>query len=267
MIFNSSFIFSYLFPVNLTHVHLIYDANMNFSIPEEFMEQARLSWKNVNKARLSRGLPSLEPHALYRPGSLSINSHGINIFAGITTFFDNFFLENSNSYNTQILTGAGLSVIPVCQDHEILIGRRNKMVSSHIDLFHVAGGHAHPSGSFINKPDTLHKWVYAELLEEMWIEQNDVSRLTFLGMAVDLQKHKPEWLIRADLNQTSSYYIDRWKEKKTVNSEFSELSHVNKELIKRKGDKINIVMDRLSDLSHLFTPACQAAISAHLICL
>ena len=267
MTYDSPFILRYLWPCNLDEVFLTYDPALDFSVPGEFNNAAIDAWEKTNALRKNQGLGPLEPNPLYRPGKFGINQNRLLISAGITTYFDNFFLEKTSAGRSLgILSGGGISIVPVCKDGEILIGKRSAQVASHAGFFHVAGGHAHPSGTFREKPDTFHHWVEEELFEEMEIGQTDIERLTFLGMAVNVITSKPEWLIRAYLKGTWKFYQNRWEENRQENSEFTSLSTLHTELIAHAGDPPAFLLERLKDLSHDFTPACQAALTAHFLC-
>ena len=267
MTYDSPFILRYLWPCNLDEVFLTYDPALDFSVPGEFNNAAIDAWEKTNALRKNQGLGPLEPNPLYRPGKFGINQNRLLISAGITTYFDNFFLEKTSAGRSLgILSGGGISIVPVCKDGETLIGKRSGLVASHAGFFHVAGGHAHPSSSFREQPDTFHFWVEEELMEEMFIGKSDIRRLTFLGMAVDTTTSKPEWIIRAELKGTSEFYINRWEKNRKDDSEFTLLSTLHKELVAHVGDHQSFVLERLKDLSRDFTPACQAALTAHFLC-
>jgi len=151
--------------------------------------------------------------------------------------------------------GAGLSIVPVCSDRRILIGRRSGVVYQGKDLFHVAAGHAHPKTNFQTEPDSLTGAALQELDEEMAIQSSDIIQMDFLGTGLDLTTSKTEFITRVFLNETSDTYIRRWKTTAGLHPcrEFDEITTVN--TITGK--------DSIELHEHSFTVACRMALKAH----
>jgi hypothetical protein len=117
-----------------------------------------------------------------------------------------------------------------------------------------------------------------ELDEEMHIHDGDVKQLRFLGLAIDLTRSKPEFIIEAELKEESAEYISRWhaqraQEKPADNrrEEFTELRRLDSVLL-ASDDTAPRPGEALFTLSSLWrerermVPPCQAALMALWLC-
>src|SRR5215472_13246022 len=136
-------------PLLLGNVTLCYTSEANRAVDEPHVEEAKQRWNAENGRRSLSGKPALQANPLYRPISATYVEGMLTIGAGITTYFDNFYLQSpSDGWDESKIVGAGLSVVPVCRDESILIGKRSGPVASDAGSYHVAGGHAHPTPDF-----------------------------------------------------------------------------------------------------------------------
>jgi hypothetical protein len=201
------------------------------------------------------------------------------IRAGITTYFDNFYLQTpSDGWNERTLVGAGLSVVPVCRDQHILIGKRSDTVASGTGKYHVVGGHAHPPPDFTSVPAKLTGAALEELDEEMHVPDGDVKQLRFLGLAIDLTRSKPEFIIEAELKEESIEYISRWqaqvaREQPADNrhEEFTELRRLDSLLLAsddaaQRPLEATLTLRSFWHARERMVPACQAALTALWLC-
>jgi hypothetical protein len=272
-----SFYIHYLLrqPVLLENVTLCYSSEGNREVDKSQLEEARQRWNAENDRRRLSGISALQPNPLFRPITATYADGVLTIGAGITTYFDNFYLQTpSDGWDERTIVGAGLSVVPVCHDGHILIGKRSEVVASGTGKYHVAGGHAHPTPDFISVPAKLTGAALEELGEEIHIHDVDVKQLRFLGLAVDLTTSKPEFIIAAELREDSAEYISRWQaqvsqEKPANNSqeEFTELRRLDS-FLKANNDSADsspaeeapFTLSRLWHQRAQMVPACQAAL-------
>jgi hypothetical protein len=267
-------------PVLLENVTLHYTSVGTREVDESHLEEAKQRWNAENDRRSLRGQPALEANLLYRPVTAAYVDGTLTIGAGITTYFDNFYLQtSSDGWDDSTIVGAGLSVVPVCRDEQILIGKRSGVVASESGELHVTGGHAHPTPDFVSVPAILTEAALQELGEEMQIQNADVRQLRFLGLAIDLIRSKPEFIIEADLKEDSAEYISRWQahvsqEKPADKSqeEFTELRCLDSVLEAKDGaaygpeEKAPFSLTRFWQQHEHFVPACQAALMAFWLC-
>jgi len=267
-------------PVLLEDVTLHYTSVGNREVDISHLEEAKQRWNAENDRRSLCGQPALEANPLYRPITAAYADGTLTIGAGITTYFDNFYLQtSSDGWDDNTIVGAGLSVVLVCRDEQILIGKRSGVVASGTGKFHVSGGHAHPAPDFVSVPATLTEAALQELGEEMQIQNADVRQLRFLGLAIDLIRSKPEFIIEADLKEESAEYISRWQahvsqEKSADKSqeEFTELRCLASILEANDGSSYGPEKEAPFSLTGFwqqrehFVPACQAALMAFWLC-
>jgi hypothetical protein len=247
-------------PVSVEAVKLVYDSRLDMSVPEADQNQALERWNRLNLERTITGRPPLEDRPLFRPGALEHDGTDIRIRCGITSYLVNIFYSAPCSGWQAVILGAGLSVLPVCRDGRILVGRRSSVVEGNQGQFHVIGGHAHPEPDFITCTDSLHDAVIQEFGEEMHILPSDFLGIEFLGMGLNLDTSKPEFILRASLEKDSQFYRDRWikKTKKESSREFDELTTVDR--LKEMGGPAALI--------NQCTIACRMTLSANeTICL
>lgn len=255
MISNNSFLIRSASPCSLNSVALIFQPGLDQSIPSHMLEEASSEWDALNRNRQSQGKPALLDLPLFRPGKIHPKDNQIRIECGITSYRTATCLARPCTSWNDPYTGAGLSVVPVCQDNQILIGRRSKAVHQGQGQFHVAAGHAHPQPDFKTRPDKLIESVLQELNEEMAIQSTDIHSMEFLGIGLNLTTSKSEFLIRVILKEDSDIYIKRWKTRFLNRSdrEFDETTTVN-EIINN---------DAFECHREKFTIACRMALEAN----
>ena len=206
-----SFSLHYLCHDPLSQVTIRHDPGADRSVEVRKRSEARQRWDNENDRRVAKGKPKLVAKRLYRPVRASRAGNRIVVAAGLTSYFDNFYLQRRVSkWNDDLIIGAGLSVIPETADGLVMLGRRSSVVAAGAGKFHVVGGHAHPSRGFRHSSDSLCDAVYEELIEELHVPKTEVARLTFLGLAIDLAKGKPEFIVRAKLKPRAEEISSSW---------------------------------------------------------
>lgn len=211
-------------PCPLETVELVYESSLDQPLPED-LQNRQTRWHRLNAERKNSGKPVLQDLPLFRPGVPRGSDSRIQIPCGITSYRVTTLLTSpchrwENSY-----TGAGLSIVPVCADNHILIGRRSGIVDREPGLYHVAAGHAHPDDHFPDRPARLTEAVLQELKEEMAVTYRDIEQMEFLGTGLNCHTSKTEFLSRVRLKETSAVYIRRWQEK-TVETEWNEFENI-----------------------------------------
>jgi len=245
---------------------------------EEVLQKGREAWDAANQKREAAGLPAMTPNPLYRPLDQKREGNQMIVTAGVTSYFENFALERFGGLREVLpLAGAGLSIVPVTSDRQVLLGQRSQVVASEVSKYHVVGGHAHPSEDFPTKPAQFQPFIWEELEEEMGIVEADLvpRGLAYLGMAMDATRGKPEYLFMAQLRLSRDEVIARWKQDQAAqraqgteaSMEFTRLTTLQELMQAQAGgaeipDGFDWSIDQLMSLSDMLVPACQAALVA-----
>lgn len=261
----------YLIEGDLRNISIQYDSEWNRSVSRPQLRQATLKWEEENGRRQKSGKPALENNPLFRPMRIEPSADRIVVSAGKTSYFDNLYLQTqADIWRDEVITGAGISVIPLCSDGRVLLGKRSGVVADGEGRFHVVGGHAHPDSTFESCANELNSAALEELEEEMHIEAADIDQIVFLGIAVNLLNSKPEFVVVARLIRESKYYIKNWNSRKTgsihkygQSEEFSEIVTLQS-LINRGGMKRNtdgpFPVDFLFKIKSKMVPICRAVL-------
>ncbi|MBN2103401.1 hypothetical protein JW835_05095 [bacterium] len=252
------FLIQFCPPCQLDRVELTYKPDINQQPDIGTLAQARKQWKLYNQKRKSSGIPPLKNSLLFRPDSIRKNKDRIRVYCGLTSYLATSFLSAPCKGWHEKHLGAGLSIVPVCADGQILIGRRSGIVYQGKHRFHVAAGHAHPKTDFKTKNDTLTKAALQELDEEMAIQAADIQTIEFLGIGLDLTTSKTEFLTRVNLENNADAYMHRWR-KTACLYEYREFDMITTlDAVTGK--------DSLGFHQNKFTVACRIALEAHWEC-
>ncbi len=236
-------------PVQLKRVRLVYDSSLDLKITPETHEDIDALWDRINAIRLAEQKPPLRDLPLFLPGQPLPAGAGYEIPCGLTSYKEAQCLANPCD-NWDWAVGAGLSIVPVCRDGRILVGRRADRVSHGAGQFHVAAGHAHPKPDFKSQPDSLLGGVLEELEEEMNIIEHDIDYLEFIGTGLNRLTAKTEFLTRVFLKQSAEIYMTRWTANRPDDPEFTELRAID--------NPTALPPER-------FTTACRMAVHAHVM--
>lgn len=242
-------------PCPIDQVYLIYDPVLDQRLTATELENAKSRWNEINRDRITANKPPLQDCPLFLPGHEIRLENRIDIPCGRTSYMSTIvrsaFCPDWNS----VCTGAGLSIVPVCADGMILIGRRSGIVNEGKHLFHVAAGHAHPRPDFTSRPDKLTGAVLQELEEEMGVRPGDIEKTLFLGIGLNRFTAKTEFLTCVVLKEDARYYTRQWMAaiRCQKQPEFEEMSTLEKII---GADSFEVHRNR-------FTVACQMALEAH----
>ena len=276
-----TFAIPFLLPegVPLDKVVLCYTSDGDRTVDEAHLGQARERWEAENAGRRLLGKPPLEAHPLFRPVRVNSSAGKVVIDAGVTTYFANFSLQApSLEWDAGRIVGAGMSVVPVCRDGHILLGKRSGVVASGEGKYHVAAGHAHPTSDFLSAPATLAGAAFQELEEEMHLHPIDIEQMRFLALALDLTASKPEFILEAALKPDSTAYLSRWNadvsklDQEEANlEEFTELERLAVLLEAEtastaREEEVSFGLAAFWAIREKLVPACQAALMAYWLC-
>lgn len=235
-------------PAPLERVRLRHDPAGDWRLTGAERKAKLAEWRAANERREAAGLPPMTARRLYRPRRAARDREGVLLHAGVTTYFDTWARKRPIAGDDpDDWTGAGLSIVPVCADGAVLVGRRSALVDRGVGLFHIAGGHAHPPRDFAAAPQTLLHWAHQELHEEMAVTRNHVVSLRFIGLVVDHATAKPEFVVEARLRDDGDTCIARWRrrsERAPAREEFTEVSRFDDVF---GGPPPNAPLERLGD--------------------
>lgn len=252
----------YLMKRDLKKISIQYTSEWNRSVDKQQLRQAAVKWEQENSRRQKSGKPALENNPLFRPLRIEPSDDRIIISAGKTTYFDNFYLQReADMWRDEAIIGAGISVIPICSDGHILLGKRSGVVAEGEGRYHVIGGHAHPDSKFETCASDIFGAALEELAEEMHIGAADIEGIDFLGIAINLLTSKPEFIAEARLKRESTYYIENWHSNKTDSTQKYGQSEEFSEIV-----TLQSLMNQPFSVDYLFkiqaqmVPICRAAL-------